>query len=434
MGSVVAEVADTSLIGRLNEVVSELGAEDARFLPASAQQEDLIELQRAAERLNAVLVDRIHVLDKTQAYATDGSLSAQAWLRHRCNMSPQAAAQRVKVGRQLAELPETREAFAGGEISYDHAVVIANSAVEVGMEIARDAQQHLLPLAREVDPRRLGMATSRLKHCVDPDGYLEDANRLYARRYVHLSETMDGVFYLKGMLDAEGGTMLRTALEPLMKPTPDDQRTILQRRADAVVELSRRQLDGGQLPEVGGHKPHLAVIVQQQSLAHLPGSGPAELEGGQSLAAEAARRIACDCSRSWVTVGQGSELLAIEGPTQVIPSPLRRALVMRDRTCRFPVCDRPAWMCDAHHMVAWEDGGKTVLGNLILCCRTHHRKVHEEGWKLIWGADGEVLAIPPPWAEEGGGAGRPDEGWRPSRPPRLSRAERHLQWRAEAPP
>jgi hypothetical protein len=88
MGSMMAKVAGTTLIGRLNDVVSELGAKDTRFLPASAQQEDLIELQRAAERLNAVLVDRIHVLDRTQAYATDGSLSTQAWLRHRCNMSP----------------------------------------------------------------------------------------------------------------------------------------------------------------------------------------------------------------------------------------------------------------------------------------------------------------------------------------------------------
>ena len=107
----VGKGAGSGLIERLNDVVAGLGAEDARFLPASAQREDLIELQRAAERLNA-----------------------------------------------------------GGEISYDHAAVIARSAVEVGTGIVRDAQQHLLPLAREVDPRRLEMATSRFKHCVDPDG------------------------------------------------------------------------------------------------------------------------------------------------------------------------------------------------------------------------------------------------------------------------
>jgi hypothetical protein len=28
-----------------------------------------------------------------------------------------------------------------------------------------------------------------------------------------------------------------------------------------MVELARRQLDGGQLPEVGGQKPHLVVVV-----------------------------------------------------------------------------------------------------------------------------------------------------------------------------
>jgi len=28
-------------------------------------------------------------------------------------------------------------------------------------------------------------------------------------------------------------------------------------------------------------------------------------------------------------------------------------------------------------------------------CGRHHYRTHEEGWRLEWGADGELVAIPP---------------------------------------
>ncbi|HEX9885681.1 MAG TPA: HNH endonuclease signature motif containing protein, partial [Longimicrobiales bacterium] len=35
---------------------------------------------------------------------------------------------------------------------------------------------------------------------------------------------------------------------------------------------------------------------------------------------------------------------------------------------------------DAHHIRHWADGGPTRLDNLVLLCRFHHRKVHEDGF------------------------------------------------------
>ena len=71
------------------------------------------------------------------------------------------------------------------------------------------------------------------------------------------------------------------------------------------------------------------------------------------------------------------------------------AMVARDHRCVFPGCDRPAPWCDGHHLVHWADGGPTRLDNLGLVCRTHHRKVHEEGWKLRREKDGRWIATPP---------------------------------------
>jgi hypothetical protein len=55
---------------------------------------------------------------------------------------------------------------------------------------------------------------------------------------------------------------------------------------------------------------------------------------------------------------------------------MRRAVVARDRHCRFPGCDRPSAWCDAHHVVHWADGGATSVENLLLLCRRHHRMIH----------------------------------------------------------
>jgi hypothetical protein len=50
--------------------------------------------------------------------------------------------------------------------------------------------------------------------------------------------------------------------------------------------------------------------------------------------------------------------------TRAVPANLFNALVVRDRHCRFPGCDRPATWTDAHHVVHVQDGGPTCPTNL----------------------------------------------------------------------
>lgn len=65
-----------------------------------------------------------------------------------------------------------------------------------------------------------------------------------------------------------------------------------------------------------------------------------------------------------------------------MPPAIRRAVIVRDRSCRFPGCGRPHAWCDAHHVVHWAEGGATSIGNLLLLCRRHHRLVHEGRFSL----------------------------------------------------
>jgi len=74
--------------------------------------------------------------------------------------------------------------------------------------------------------------------------------------------------------------------------------------------------------------------------------------------------------------------------TRTIPPALRRALHHRDRGCRFPGCGLPSGQ--GHHVRHWAQGGPTTLSNLALLCRRHHRAVHEEGYQVARGPDGEL--------------------------------------------
>jgi hypothetical protein len=129
---------------------------------------------------------------------------------------------------------------------------------------------------------------------------------------------------------------------------------------------------------VAGERPHLTVTVGVDDL-RAGGDGSAELDHAGPIDSDAVRRIACDASVRRMVLGPRSEPLDVGRRTSVVPPALRRAVIMRDRHCQFPGCDRPHTWCDAHHVDHWADGGQTTLSNLLLLCRRHDRMVHRAG-------------------------------------------------------
>ncbi|MFC5060867.1 HNH endonuclease signature motif containing protein [Actinomycetospora atypica] len=69
----------------------------------------------------------------------------------------------------------------------------------------------------------------------------------------------------------------------------------------------------------------------------------------------------------------------------------------RDRSCRFPGCDRPAHAADLDHTLAVTDSGITVADNLGPLCRRHHRLKHHpaSGWTLHQPAPGTFVWTAP---------------------------------------
>jgi hypothetical protein len=59
-----------------------------------------------------------------------------------------------------------------------------------------------------------------------------------------------------------------------------------------------------------------------------------------------------------------------------VPARLKRHLVLRDRTCVFPGCPRPALRCDKDHLIPWPRGS-TSEDNLADECEHHHQGKHD---------------------------------------------------------
>ena len=82
--------------------------------------------------------------------------------------------------------------------------------------------------------------------------------------------------------------------------------------------------------------------------------------------------------------------------TETIPAHLRRAVITRDRRCRFPGCHQPVAACQPHHIIPRSRGGSHSLTNLLLMCSFHHLiAVHRWGWGIALHPDGTTTATSP---------------------------------------
>jgi hypothetical protein len=353
--------------------------------------EGLIQIRESGiDPLEAVFASGVRRFDQSGEYKADGALSLIAWLKWKCKLSGGAAAERVEIARQLEKLPKTEAAFANGDLGYQHVALIARTAEHVGAAAVRKEEGRLVQAAQTHDPGQFLGVTKNFEHRVDAEGALTEANQAYARRYLHLGEPQNGMVRIDGLLDAEGGATLRSALGPFMKPVKGDDRTFGQRQHDALIELCRQ---GSGKRDSAGPRPQLIIRASLDTLAGIPGAPAGELDGGGTVPAATVQRYACDTALIRMT-GRGELEHELSHATRTVPPSTRRALEARDQHCVFEGCDRRRSWCDGHHLVWWTKGGPTTLANLALLCRPHHRLVHEEGWTLER-RDGKFRAIPP---------------------------------------
>ncbi|MEV1073135.1 HNH endonuclease signature motif containing protein [Micromonospora parva] len=381
----------------------------------AARERDLVAALDAAhrieQRLAAVKLALVRELDGRGTATAQGASSTAVWLRDRLRLG-------VGAGRRLVELAATldaaatgvRDALASGLVDVAQVRVIADTVQTVhgtaGTEAADKAVGVLVDWATQFDAALLRRLGTRILDHVAPeiaDAAAEAALRAHESRtardrHITISEQTDGRLRLTGILDTEAAAALRAAIDPLTTPTgPDDTRSAGQRRHDALADVCRLALRTGELPERGANPAQVVVTTGYDALARQLGSGT--LDTGLQLTPEAVRRLACDAAILPAVLGGAGQPLDVGRQRRLISGPLRRALVLRDRGCAFPGCDRPPRWCDGHHLRHWADGGDTSLDNAVLLCGHHHRHLHHGDWAVHLGGDGHPEFVPPAWLD-----------------------------------
>ena len=345
----------------------------------------------------------VEEFDRREGWAVWGVKSCAHWLSWRCGIGLVAGREHVRVARALAGLPVTRAALAAGTLSYSKARALTRVATP-------ETEQDLVDVAVSCTGAQLDQLVGGLRKA----GSLDDVNARHEARSVTWSLGKDGSLVLKGRFSPEDGALIIAALEAArdnLDPDPENAsaeapgdgehgpecyppRFTAQRNADALVVLAETMLASGPAPGPGGARHQVNIHTDLDALLDdaVAAQKPARIEDGPQLHPETLRRLCCDSGAvivahhepnrsgrrrgTWMDVGRR---------TRTVPAALRRALVLRDGGCRFPSCTETRFV-DAHHVIFWSRGGPTVLWNLILVCRRHHRYVHEGGFRI--GADG----------------------------------------------
>jgi hypothetical protein len=346
-----------------------------------ASLEHLAAERRALDAREAAWLAKVAEYERSDDWRAEGYANAACALRHVCRMNPGVARGHVELARKLEELPEVAGAFGSGEISRAHAQVVAGAYTPERASELQPLEEAIIVAARLANPRELLAIVRRMTDAIDGDGGAAADEAVFARRRWHMSRTSDDMLKIDALVDGEAAEYWETAINAEFDRDhhEGDARTLAQRRADAATALVRRTLDAGALGKTRAVRPHLTKVVdiEQSATPDLIAQIRADRAQHGVLSAATLERISCDCDISRVIMHGASEVLDVGRATRLISPALWKALVVRDRHCRAPGCDRPPDQCEAHHIVHWSRGGPTAVDNLQLLCWFHHRQQHQ---------------------------------------------------------
>ena len=362
-------------------------------------QDSITELAACITVATARLLALIAELDRREAWGDWGVKSCAHWLNWKCGIGLGAAREKVRVARALESLPLINAAFASGEVSYSKVRAMSRIATV-------DNEDTLLMIARHGTAAHVEDLVRSYRR-VRRNEETVAANAAHAARELNWYWDDDGSLVIWARLPAESGALVLKALEAAVdeineqafaKNVPAETSSAEEphaaRRADAITNIAGQYLSGDGTPARQAERYQVVVHVDRETLSEDGDPGRAAIEHGPALAAETARRIACDASAVEIETDTHGKLLDIGRKTRVVPLSIRRALAHRDQGCRFPGCTERRHV-DAHHIRHWSDGGEAAARNLVLLCRHHHRLVHEGGFRVVCRDDGKLLFFTP---------------------------------------
>jgi hypothetical protein len=381
--------------------------------------------------VDALVAQAIGQLDRDGVTEREGCIRTANWLRSTNHLSLGAARAEVAAGRALTgRFTATADALAAGKISAEQARAIVRTLDELPPELADEQVQagetSMLGYASTLGPRELDTLSRRVLDLIALEiAEARDADRLDKQRqqaertrYLRMGNDGHGSTYGRFKLSAADGETLHAVIDAIAKrdligdditASHGDLRTMDQRRADALIEVTGAHQRCGDGPANGGDRPRVNLLIDYQTL--VDGLGTAMLlDSSDRITAQEARLLACDADILPIICNGQSQPLDVGRQQRLFGGALRQALAVRDGGCTFPGCDKPPRDCDAHHIIPWPNGGPTALNNGALLCRYHHQQIEPHGkhgatnqhlrWVMRMSLDGYPEVIPPTYVDD----------------------------------
>jgi hypothetical protein len=380
------------------------------------------ELETQRRRLDAVDHAVLAALGEHDVAGEFGRQSVVDLLGELARVAPAEATARVCAARDLGPRREftgaplapifARVAAAqhAGDISAAHARVIIGCVqklpTHLSWEVCGPAQAFLGEHAHHLDPRQLAIVASRLLATLDPDGAAPREQDQQRRRGYGLRRLPDGRWIVTGEVTEEFAATWTPLIDALAAPQPGenghrenghaDDRTPAQRRHDAMIDLGQRLLRSATLPDCGGTATTVNLGIGIEDLEAR--TGTATTDHGDPVTITTLLRLAGECELVTTVFDRNGAVLCQGRSRRLANRAQRRALAARDRGCSFPGCTRPASWTQAHHVIAWIDGGPTDIDNMCLLCGFHHREFERRGWTVHMN-QGVPEWTPPAWLD-----------------------------------
>jgi len=417
---------------RLREVAAALTDHDLTAVEPGEAADVHRQLRATCDQVLAFAARLLARMEDDGRWASSGARTFAEWAAGQSRSSVGAARREASLGQALqSSLPTTAQAVGAGEISLEHAQVLARRGptsearrAALASDLADRNEASLVAKARRLGVDEFDRECRRWAARVDSDAHEREHRNAIARERLAFVRRDHGVAF-DGFLTSEHADILVTALTGIVGvPSADDARTADQRRAAALTDLARLALDRGWIGGGAQVRPHISVHVPWESFCRLAsdaGAGaaaepgrllePAELDNGEPLPPSLLARIACDSSITRIVFGPDGEPLDVGRAQRTFTGAQRRAVIARDRFCRYPGCHRPPAFGEVHHVSWWvRDDGPTAVWNGILLCWHHHDLVHqrdlrirrtpEDGWEFRRPDGVPIRGVQPPGAED----------------------------------
>jgi hypothetical protein len=344
----------------------------------------------------------------------------KAW---QCGIALGAARERVRVAHCLQNLPLIDASFASGEISFSKVRAMTRVATP-------DNEDYLLMIAQHGTASHVEQVVRKYRNVCCANEDRAELEVVEKRQCVYYQQD-DGSWVIHARLSAEAGALVAKAIEAVAnheleeqqeqkdvpagtlsqvddaaqhdnKSVPADrspavtslqiddpaehQKTYRQARADALVKMAEHFIatcgQAGVLEGLRGAE-HCQVMLhvdidtlRGHREGQHKGPGCCNLDEKHWISAKTAQRLSCDASLVTVLENDRGQVLNIGRRSRTVPPAIKRALSLRDKTCRVPGCCQSRNL-DAHHIQHWSNGGETSLDNLVHLCRRHHTQLHQ---------------------------------------------------------